>query len=134
MNSEKKKYAQRRYYASKAGEVQALKRLKYDCNPEPKKLLARSRYFANPEPHKQAVRLRYKKNADQKKRVQKLAYASNPHVKKLAVQKWYSKQRSVILQKKKSGYYAAVKCRRAARLLHYARHRCSENARNKVYR
>ena len=149
VNFEKKRYARRRYYTSKAGEVQALKRIKYDCNPEPEKLLARLRcsakpephkqavrlrYREHPEPHKQAVRLRYKKNADQKKRAQKLIYASNPLLKKLAVQKQYRKQRSVILQKRKSHYYASLKCRRAARLLRYAMHRSSKNAKNKLYR
>ena len=63
-----------------------------------------------------------------------MIYASNPLLKKLAVQKRYRKQRSVILQKRKSHYYASLKCRRAARLLRYAMHHSSENAKNKLYR
>ena len=47
--------------------------------------------------------------------------------------KWYSKHCSAVLQKRKHDYYASITCKRAARLLHHAVHRCRENAKNKLY-
>ena len=62
------------------------------------------------------------------------AYASNPEAKKLMVKTRYNANRSGVLLRRRSQYYASRMCRRAARLLHHALHRSRENAKNKLYR
>ena len=64
----------------------------------------------------------------------KSRYASNPEVKKLMVKTRYNANRSGVLLRRRSQYYASRMCRRAARLLHHALHRSRENAKNKLYR
>ena len=46
----------------------------------------------------------------------------------------YNANRSAVLLRRRSQYYASRMCRRAARLLHHALHRSRENVKNKLYR
>ena len=63
----------------------------------------------------------------------KSRYASNPEVKKLMVKTRYNANRSGVLPRRQSQYYASRMCIRAARLLHHALHHSRENAKNKLY-
>ena len=59
-------------------------------------------------------------------------YASNPQSGNTAANKQYAKYQRAILQRLKT--YPSIVRRRAARLLHHARHWLKENAKNKAYR
>ena len=61
----------------------------------------------------------------------KSRYASNPEVKKLMVKTRYNANRSGVLLRRRSQYYASRMCRSAARFLHHALHHSRENAKNK---
>ena len=132
-NPQPKRVAQRDRYASDPEPKRAAQRGRYASDPEPKRAAQRGRYASDPEPKRAAQRGRYASNPEPKKTVQRVRYNSNPERKKAAASKQYAKYRSVILHRLRTQYSSVVR-RRAARLLHHARHRFRENAKNKAYR
>ena len=133
-NAEKKKYALKKAYSINADGVKSAAKTRYASNPEPKKEAVKARYASNPDAKREAIKARYASNPEPKKRAVSKRYTSNPEAKNKLHRQWYSKHCSAVLQKRCRHYYASIKRRRAARLLHHAVHRSRENAKNKLYR
>ena len=90
-------------------------------------------YAKNADKIRSALRKLYASNPESWKRAVSKWCAANPGTQKRKNRMWYSKYCSAVLQKRKHDYNASITCKRAARLLHHAVHRCRENAKNKLY-
>ena len=106
------------YYSANRGRVSGEMKCCYERTADVRKEAEKEAYASNPEPKRWAVQSRY---------------APNPEVKKSMVKTRYNANRSGVLLRRRSHYYASRMCRRAARLLHHALHHSRENAKNKLY-